>query len=68
MTRSVTVFKCEGSGKVKVGLGEFHQFGVSYDISEDGIPGNFSTAIIEMPDGNVVNIPVWLIKFEGCDN
>lgn len=63
-TRPVTVFKLDGYQKVKVGVGSFHQFGVSYDTSEEGIPSNFSTAIIEMSDGNVVNVPVHLIKFE----
>ena len=48
--------------KVAVGNGIFHQFGVDYEEFETG-PGNYSTAIVEMPDGIVKNIPVDLIVF-----
>lgn len=48
--------------KVPVGSGKFHQFGVDYEELNDGV-GNFSTAIVEMPDGKVVNVPVDLIEF-----
>lgn len=48
--------------KVSVGHGLFHQFGVEYEEFETG-PGNYSTAIIEMPDGSVRNVPVELIVF-----
>jgi hypothetical protein len=41
----------------------FHEFGVDYEEFETG-PGNFSTAIIELPDGSVKNIPVDQIKFK----
>ncbi len=41
----------------------FHQFGVDYEEFESG-PGNFSTAIIELPDGTVKNVPVENIEFK----
>ena len=41
----------------------FHQFGVDYEEFETG-PGNYSTAIIELPDGTVRNIPVENIAFK----
>lgn len=48
--------------KVAVGNGIFHQFGISYEEFESGA-GQFTTAIVEMPDGSVKNIPVELIVF-----
>ena len=48
--------------KVCVGHGLFHQFGVDYEEFETG-PGNFSTAIVEMSDGSIKNIPVELVMF-----
>lgn len=48
--------------KVPVGNGLFHQFGVDYEEFETG-PGNFTTAVVEMPDGEVKNVPVELIVF-----
>jgi len=48
--------------KICVGHGIFHQFGVDYEDSETG-PGNYSTAIVEMPDGSVKNVHVELITF-----
>lgn len=48
--------------KVDCGEAIFHQFGVDYEEFEGG-PGNFSTAIIELPDGTVKNIPVELVEF-----
>lgn len=47
---------------VVVGEATFHQFGVCYDEFESG-PGNYSTAIVEWPDGRIENVPVHLIKF-----
>ena len=66
--RKVVVYKYEivkGQhffDKVAVGSGLFHQFGCDYEEFETG-PGNFSTAIVEMPDGSVKNVPVELIVF-----
>ena len=42
--------------------GVFHSFGVDFMEFETG-PGNYSTAIVEMPDGSVQNVPVDMIKF-----
>lgn len=67
-TRKVVVYeyqKAKGAShfeKVCVGNGLFHQFGVDYEEFEIG-PGNFSTGIVEMPDGEVKNVPVELIVF-----
>jgi len=41
----------------------FHQFGVSYEEFESG-PGNYSTAIIELQDGTIKNVPVENIAFK----
>jgi hypothetical protein len=40
----------------------FHQFGCDYAEYENG-PGNFTTAIIEWPDGTVGNVPVENVRF-----
>lgn len=47
----------------EIGDAIFHQFGSDYEEFESGA-GNFSTAIIELPDGSVKNIPVEHIKFK----
>jgi hypothetical protein len=44
------------------GEGIFHEFGVDFMESEYGY-GNFSTAIIELSDGSIINIPVENIEF-----
>ena len=68
-TRKVVVYawkKEEGkpySKKVRIGEGIFHQFGADYEEFETG-PGNFTTAIVEMPDGSIGNIPVGLVVFK----
>lgn len=66
--RKVVVYEYQrGKGnshfdKVCIGNGTFHEFGVDYQDSDNG-PGNYSTAIVEMPDGSVKNVPVELIVF-----
>jgi len=40
----------------------FHQFGVRYEESETGF-GNYSTAIVEWPDGRVESVIVDRIRF-----
>ena len=50
------------SEKVPIGHGIFQQWGVDYEEFEEG-PGNYSTAIVEMPDGSVKNVPVEMIVF-----
>ena len=47
---------------VATGHGVFHQWGVDYEEFETG-PGNYSTAIVEMPDGSVKNVPAEMIVF-----
>lgn len=67
-TRRVLVYEYQRANgqthfdKVCIGHGSFHQFGVDYEEFETG-PGNYSTAIVEMPDGSVKNVPVELIVF-----
>ncbi len=48
--------------KIAIGNGFFHEFGVDYQEFETG-PGTYSTAIVEMPDGSVKNVPVEMIVF-----
>ena len=47
---------------VEDGLGLFIQYGADYEEFETG-PGNYTTAIVEMPSGIVKNLPVNQIKF-----
>jgi len=67
-TRKVVVYEWQKAKeashyeKVSVGHGIFHQFGCDYEEHECG-PGNYSTAIVEMPDGSVKNVPVEMIVF-----
>lgn len=66
--RKVIVYKYEKAEgkmyyeKVASGEGMFHQFGCDYEEFESGA-GNYSTAIVEMPDGSVENVPAEHIKF-----
>ena len=71
-TRPVTVFEYERlpSGVFKHPLnrvekceGTFHEFGVCYEEFETGA-GNFSIAIVELPNGEIINPPVELIRFD----
>lgn len=48
--------------KVPDGHGIFHQFGVNYEEFDSG-PGNYTSAIVEMPDGSIRNVPVELVVF-----
>ena len=43
--------------------GLFHEFGLNYTEFESG-PGNFSTAIVELEDGKIINVPVETIVFQ----
>lgn len=52
---------------VEKGEAAFHQFGCDYEEFESG-PGNFSTAIVEWPDGRVENVPVQNVRFLGRDH
>jgi hypothetical protein len=40
----------------------FHAFGTNYEEFETGA-GNFSTAIVEWPDGTISNVPVEHVRF-----
>lgn len=46
--------------------GKFHGWGVEYEEFESG-PGNFSVAIVEMPDGTVQTLMPWAIRFLDSD-
>lgn len=48
--------------KTETGPGIFHEFGVEYEELEMGV-GTYSTAIIEMPNGTIKNVPVENITF-----
>ena len=48
--------------KVEVGEAVFHQFGVGCEETDQGFV-NYSTAIIEKPDGTIENIYVEMIRF-----
>lgn len=72
MTRPVSVFKwfrpedakySDPYTKEFVGAGKFHQFGCDFEQFEDGA-GNFTTAVVEMPDGSIENIAVDLVRFD----
>lgn len=41
----------------------FHQFGCDYEEFETGA-GNYSTAIVELPDGSINNVPVGMVAFK----
>lgn len=47
---------------VEKGEAVFHQFGCNFEQFESGA-GNFSTAIIEWPDGRVENVEVERVRF-----
>lgn len=61
----ISELKKEGINWNLVKTGEtakFHQFGCDFEEFEMG-PGNYSTAIIELDDGSVRNVPVNHINF-----
>ena len=41
---------------------KFHQFGVDFEELRDGV-GRVSTAIVETTDGQLIGIPLSLVKF-----
>ncbi len=73
--RKVTVFKWEavpsndGTGGASIEKREtdvkgiFHQFGSDFEEFETG-PGNYTTAIIELPDGTIITPLAELIRFD----
>jgi len=48
--------------KQEAGEGKFHGWGVEYEEFENG-PGNYSVAIVEMPDGTVQTLMPSLVRF-----
>ena len=59
--------KCKGkyynSGKfIDFELGYFHQWGCDYEEFESGA-GNYSVAIVELPNGKIVTPPASSIEF-----
>lgn len=44
------------------GQAMFHQFGVNYEEFENG-PGNYSTAIVEWPNGEVESVRAEHVRF-----
>lgn len=67
--RKVKVFQYNyrENKRVEVGEGRFIQYGIAYYEFEAG-PVNFTSAIIEMPDGTVKNLQVELIQFVENNN
>lgn len=61
--------RCKGKyidqkeGIVEFDDGYFHQWGCDYEEYESG-PANFTTAIVELPDGRVVTPPANMIEFK----
>lgn len=45
-----------------VEIGLFHGWGVEYEEFDTG-PGNYSVAIVELPDGQVKTYPAYRVKF-----
>ncbi|MBX8528519.1 hypothetical protein K5D32_02530 [Pseudomonas cichorii] len=48
--------------KQDAGAGKFHGWGVEYEEFENG-PGNYTVAIVEMPDGSIQTLMPFLIRF-----
>lgn len=49
----------------EAGEGIFHTWGVDFEEFESG-PGNFSTAIVEMPEGTILNWRADMIRFNNA--
>lgn len=60
--RKVMVKDCINGEFREKGEAIFHQFGCDYAEFENG-PGNFTTAVIEWPDGSVENVCVEHVRF-----
>lgn len=59
MNEETRLFEKQKSGEAK-----FLAFGVDFEELENGV-GPYSTAILELPDGFVRNLPVEQIEFIG---
>lgn len=68
MIRKVEIFYRAGKGqvfgvdKIKNGEGNFIQYGTDWEEFDNGAV-SYSTAIVEMEDGTVRNVPVDLVRF-----
>ena len=51
----------------EIGVGVFHAFGTDYCETENGV-GNYSTAIVEMSEGLIKNVPVEDVQFISSTN
>lgn len=60
--RKVMVRENYRTDSKEIGVARFHQFGSAYEESSAGF-GNYTTAVIEWPDGRVENIPVERVQF-----
>ena len=49
-------------GTHEVGIGVFHCWGTNYEECQENF-GNFTTAIIEKPGGEILNYPAEMIRF-----
>ena len=65
--RRVMTFKEKLVGReyvqVEAGEGIFVQFGIDFDETRDGGICHYTSAIVEMPDGRVRNMPLHMIRF-----
>lgn len=66
--RKVAIYKWQnipdksGNNRQFFSNGLFHQWGSDYEEFEEG-PGNYATAIVELPDGKIENVPAGDIEF-----
>ena len=60
--RKVMVMEFKNGELAEKGEAVFHQFGCDFMQFDDGNV-NYSTAIVEWPNGSVENIPVQCIRF-----
>ena len=65
--RRVMTYGREWDGKnyvpIETGEGVFVQYGINFEETRDGGIYQCTSAIVEMPDGRVQNIPLHLIRF-----
>jgi len=62
-SRTVRVYEIDRGKRVCVGNGKFHAWGTNWDSFPDGRIVTFSTALVEIPTGAVLNLSVELIEF-----
>lgn len=64
--RRVMTYGREWDGKnyvpIETGEGIFVQYGLNFEQTRDGCTGQYTSAIVEMPNGMVQNIPLHLIR------